>query len=171
MPWKPIHDIHVLENGHLMVQRGPATVAQIDPETKQVVWEYDSATRNGNAGKRVEVHAFQRLPGGLTLIAESGPARLIKAWPRGRSPLPASRMTRLDPAAMLTHSVLPPYQAVAGPGVGMEPRVPQNLSVGLTRGSSTAQESCRNLSRAEPTGSGHNHPGRVTAFTRGARPA
>ena len=39
---------------------------------------------NGNAGKAVEVHAFQRLENGLTMIAESGPARLIEVDREGR---------------------------------------------------------------------------------------
>jgi len=43
-----------------------------------VVWSYDAAEMNGNKGRRVEVHAFQRLPNGLTMIAESGPARIIE---------------------------------------------------------------------------------------------
>src|SRR5258706_4088 len=33
---------------------------------------------HGNAGKPVEGHAFQRLDNGLTMIAESGPARIIE---------------------------------------------------------------------------------------------
>ena len=33
---------------------------------KKVVWTYDSATMNGNKGKRVDVHAFARLPNGHT---------------------------------------------------------------------------------------------------------
>src|SRR4051812_1012286 len=57
MKWGGIHDIHVLSNGHVMVQQGAAKVAEIDPRTKQVVWSYDSAKENGNAGKPVEVHA------------------------------------------------------------------------------------------------------------------
>lgn len=78
MPWGPIHDLHVLENGHILVQQGAATVAEIDPETKQVVWSYDSAQANGNAEKKVEVHAFQPLTDGQLMIAESGPARIIE---------------------------------------------------------------------------------------------
>jgi len=42
------------------------------------VWEYDAGKMNGNEGKRVEVHAFQRLDNGLTMIAESGTARIIE---------------------------------------------------------------------------------------------
>lgn len=78
MPWGPIHDLHVLKNGHFLVQQGAATVAEIDPQTKQVVWSYDAAAQTDNAGRRVEVHAFQPLDGGRLLIAESGPARLIE---------------------------------------------------------------------------------------------
>jgi hypothetical protein len=78
MPWGPIHDVHVLENGHILVQQGAAKVAEIDPEKKEVVWSYDSSRQNGNEGKRVEVHAFQPLGDGKLMIAESGPARIIE---------------------------------------------------------------------------------------------
>lgn len=78
MPWGGIHDIHVLPNGHVMVQQDMHKVVEIDPATKQVVWQYDSATRGGNEGRRVEVHAFQPLPEGRVMIAESGPGRIIE---------------------------------------------------------------------------------------------
>ncbi len=78
IPWGAIHDVHVLPDGHILVQQGAAKVAEIDPETKKVVWSYDSAKQNGNEGKRVEVHAFQPLGDGKLMIAESGPARIIE---------------------------------------------------------------------------------------------
>jgi len=78
MPWEGIHDVHTLPNGHFLVQQGAAKIAEIDPVAKQVVWSYDSATANGNAGKPVEVHAFQPIDGGRLMIAESGPARIIE---------------------------------------------------------------------------------------------
>lgn len=78
MPWGAIHDIHVLTNGNVMVQQGAAKVVEIDRAKKQVVWTYDSATQNGNAGKRIEVHAFQPLDNGRVMIAESGAARIIE---------------------------------------------------------------------------------------------
>jgi hypothetical protein len=78
MPWGDIHDIQVLDNGHIMVQQLPSKVCEIDPTTKKVVWSYDSAKRNGNAGKQVEVHAFQPLADGVVMIAESGPGRIIE---------------------------------------------------------------------------------------------
>jgi outer membrane protein assembly factor BamB len=84
MPWGGIHDIHVLPNGNVMVQQGPGKIAEIDRQTKQVVWSYDSATQNGNAGKPVEVHAFQPLPDGSVMIAESGIGRIIEVDRAGK---------------------------------------------------------------------------------------
>ncbi|MGI9471052.1 MAG: PQQ-binding-like beta-propeller repeat protein [Rubripirellula sp.] len=78
MPWGGIHDIHLLEDGRILTRQGKTAVVEIDPETKKVVWSYDSATRNGNDGKRVEVHAFERLGDGSTMIAESGRGRIIE---------------------------------------------------------------------------------------------
>ena len=78
MNWGGIHDIHVLENGNIMVQRRMREVCEIDVQTKQVVWSYDSTRSNGNEGKRVEVHAFQPLENGRVMIVESGPARIIE---------------------------------------------------------------------------------------------
>ena len=78
MNWGGIHDIHVLQNGNILVQQGGAKVAEIDPKTKQVVWSYDSARQNGNEGKPVEVHAFQPLENGHLMIAESGIGRIIE---------------------------------------------------------------------------------------------
>lgn len=84
MNWGGIHDIHVLKNGHIFVQQGSAKVAEIDPTTKSVIWSYDSATQNGNHGKKVEVHSFQPFEDGRLMIAESGPARLIEIDRDGR---------------------------------------------------------------------------------------
>jgi outer membrane protein assembly factor BamB len=78
MPWTGIHDIHVLNNGNIMVQQGNHKVVEIDVKSKKVVWSYDSSQKNGNRGKRVEVHAFQPLENGHVMIAESGPARIIE---------------------------------------------------------------------------------------------
>jgi len=70
-----IHDAHILSNGNILLQQGWAKVQEVT-QTEKVVWEYDAA--KANAGKRVEVHAFQRLENGLTMIAESGPSRIIE---------------------------------------------------------------------------------------------
>jgi hypothetical protein len=78
MKWAGIHDIHVLPNGHIMVQERMRKIVEIDPESQQVVWSYDASQSNGNQGKRVEVHAFQPLDDGRIMVAESGPARIIE---------------------------------------------------------------------------------------------
>lgn len=83
MPWGEIHDIHVLKNGHIMVQQGRGAVAEIDPETKQVVWSYDARKQNGNEGKKLEVHAFQPLDEGRVMVAESGIGRVIEIDRKG----------------------------------------------------------------------------------------
>jgi hypothetical protein len=76
--WGGIHDIQVLPNGHIMVQENMRKVVEIDPKSGDVVWSYDASTSNGNAGKRVEVHAFQLLKDDRIMVVESGPARIIE---------------------------------------------------------------------------------------------
>jgi len=84
MKWGAIHDVHVLESGHILVQQGAAKIAEIDPKTKQVVWSYDSTKQNAGQGRRVEVHAFQPLGDGKLMIAESGRARIIEIDREGK---------------------------------------------------------------------------------------
>lgn len=84
MPWSEVHDLHMLGNGNILTRQGNQIVVEIDPKAKAVVWQYDSGSENGNAGKPVEVHAFQRLENGNTMIAESGPARIIEVDPSGK---------------------------------------------------------------------------------------
>ncbi len=64
-----------------------------------------------------------------TRSTSTGSADLASSLPRFRIPVPASKMmTRPESASgksTETHGVLPPYRAVAGPGVGIEPRAPQ----------------------------------------------
>ena len=78
MPWGGIHDCHVLPNGNFLVLEGRAGVAEIDRQSKQVVWRYDAAKMNGNEGKTIEVHACQPLPDGHVMIAETTSQRIIE---------------------------------------------------------------------------------------------
>ena len=78
-----IHDAAVLPNGNVLFQQGWTKIVEVAPD-KKPVWEYDAARMNGNEGRRVEVHAFQRLDDGLTMIAESGPARIIEVDRAGK---------------------------------------------------------------------------------------
>ena len=77
-----IHDAQVLPNGNVLLQQGWTHLVEVSPE-KKTVWEYEAATQNGNAGKKVEVHSFQRLANGVTMLAESGPARIIEVDAQG----------------------------------------------------------------------------------------
>lgn len=72
----PIHDAQVLENGNVLLAQNYQTIAEVD-RAGTVVWKYD-AKSNGNANRPVEVHAFQRLSNGRTMIVESGPGRIIE---------------------------------------------------------------------------------------------
>ena len=78
MKWGGIHDIHLLDNGNIMVQQQNHRVVEIDVKTQRIVWSYDSKKENGNGDVPVEVHAFQPLPDGSIMIAESGPGRIIE---------------------------------------------------------------------------------------------
>ncbi len=81
-----LHDLHLLPNGHVLFQTSWTRLVEVDPRAgdKPVVWSYDAAQANGNAGRRVEVHAFQRLADGVTMIVESGPARILEVDREGR---------------------------------------------------------------------------------------
>jgi len=78
-----IHDAAVLVNGNILFQQGWQKVVEVTPD-KKTVWQYDAGRMNGNEGKPVEVHAFQRLENGLTMVAESGPARIIEVDNSGK---------------------------------------------------------------------------------------
>jgi outer membrane protein assembly factor BamB/mono/diheme cytochrome c family protein len=74
-----IHDLHMLENGNILFQDSWTHLIEVDPASGKVVWSYEAAQRNrAHAGEPVEVHAFQRLAGDITMIVESGPARIIE---------------------------------------------------------------------------------------------
>jgi outer membrane protein assembly factor BamB len=82
-PIREIHDVHVLSSGNILFQKSWTEIVEMTP-ANEVVWSYDAAKSNGNEGKKVEVHAFQRLPDGSTMIAESGPGRIIEVDKDGK---------------------------------------------------------------------------------------
>ena len=77
----PLHDLHVLPSGNILLQLNWTRVVELDPQTGKTVWEYDAANQPDNKQRRIEIHAFQRLKDGSTLIAESGAARLLTIAP------------------------------------------------------------------------------------------
>jgi hypothetical protein len=76
------HDIARLANGNLLLHTGPAQIVEMTP-AKEIVWQYEAKPTTESGGK-VEIHAFQRLPDGLTLVAESGNRRLVEVDAAGQ---------------------------------------------------------------------------------------
>lgn len=73
---REIHDIQMLDNGNVLFQTGYTTVVEVN-KAKEVVWKHESKPKEGYTGK-VEIHSYQRLKDGNTLISESGNSRLIE---------------------------------------------------------------------------------------------
>jgi hypothetical protein len=71
-----VHDLSLLPSGNVLFQTSYQRVVEITPD-KRVVWEWVARPKPGYAGP-VEIHAFQRLKDGRTMIAESGNARIIE---------------------------------------------------------------------------------------------
>lgn len=69
-PIRAIHDAHLLENGNVLFQANFRHVQELSPKG-DVVWEYKVQGPN-------EIHAFERLPNGLTMIAISGEKRIVE---------------------------------------------------------------------------------------------
>jgi PQQ-like domain len=76
------HDIHLLPNGNFLLHTSPTQITEVTRD-KKVVWQYESKPADGYKG-RIEVHAFERLSDGLTMIAESGPKRIIEVDAKGK---------------------------------------------------------------------------------------
>lgn len=70
------HDISYLPNGNVLAHTGPATIVEMSPD-KQIVWQHTSKPKEPYVGA-VEIHGFQRLNDGLTMIAETGNRRIIE---------------------------------------------------------------------------------------------
>lgn len=75
------HDLWLLPNGNVLLALGHATIGEVSPD-KKIVWKYEAKPKAGYSG-RVEVHAFQRLRDGNTMVAESGNRRVVEVDPNG----------------------------------------------------------------------------------------
>ena len=76
------HDMHMLPNGNVLGPTSANTIVEITPE-KKVVWEWTSKPAAPYDGK-IEIHGFQRLDNGLTMIAETGNKRIIEVDRQGK---------------------------------------------------------------------------------------
>jgi hypothetical protein len=91
-----VHDLHLLPNGNVLTHTSHTTVVEITPK-KEIAWEYEAKPKDGYKG-RVEVHAFQRLDDGNTMVAEGGNSRIVEVNKGGKivKEIPL-RVTKSDP--------------------------------------------------------------------------
>lgn len=82
-PIKQVHDVHLLDNGNILVNNGWTKVMELNL-AGETVWEYDSSKTEGNKGEKIEIHAFQRLANGNTMVAESGISRIVEVDKNGK---------------------------------------------------------------------------------------
>lgn len=76
-----VHDLHLLPNGNILTHTSNTNVVEISPD-KKIVWKYEAKPKDGYKG-RIEIHAFQRLADGNTMVAESGNSRIVEVNPKG----------------------------------------------------------------------------------------
>ncbi len=83
-PIAQIHGAQLLPNGNLLFQVNWTRVIEVTvDDKKQIVWEYDAKKQAQDKKRPVEIHAFQRLENGDTMIAESGTCRILEISPKG----------------------------------------------------------------------------------------
>lgn len=71
-----VHDLALLPNGNVLFTTNPTTIVEMTPD-KKIVWKHEAKQKAGYKG-RIEIHAFQRLDNGLTMVAESGNGRIVE---------------------------------------------------------------------------------------------
>ena len=70
------HDISMLPNGNILMPVSDTKIVEMAPD-KTIVWTHESKPKAPYTG-RVEIHGFQRLDDGNTMIAETGNLRIIE---------------------------------------------------------------------------------------------
>jgi len=76
------HDIEALPNGNFLLHTAGNRVQEVTPD-KRVVWEWVGQPTGGYNGP-IEIHGFQRLRDGRTMIAECGNKRVIEVGADGK---------------------------------------------------------------------------------------
>ena len=76
------HDLHMLANGNVLAPTARNVIVEVTPE-KEIAWRWESKPAGAYGGK-VEIHGFQRLDNGLTMIAETGNRRIIEIDREGK---------------------------------------------------------------------------------------
>ena len=106
-----LHDLHVLPNGNVLLQSSWTALIEIDRSNGKLVWQYEAMDRPENKDQRLEIHAFQRLADGKTMVAESGPGKIIE----------------LDKGLKVTHTMA---MKVSKPDAHRDTRLVRKLSSG-----------------------------------------
>lgn len=70
------HDIAMLPNGNILFPTDDRTIVEMTQD-KQIVWKHNAVKKDGYDGD-VQIHGFQRLANGNTMVSESGNARIIE---------------------------------------------------------------------------------------------
>jgi hypothetical protein len=76
------HDIALLPSGNILVQTNAGNVVEMD-RFRNIVWRWDAKPKAPYDG-RVEIHAFQRLKNGDTMIAGGNNNRVIEVNKGGK---------------------------------------------------------------------------------------
>jgi hypothetical protein len=69
------HDIGLLPSGNYLLHMSDTTIVEMTPD-KNIVWNHESKPTPGHTA--VQIHAFQRLENGNTMVSEAGNARIIE---------------------------------------------------------------------------------------------
>ncbi|QEL13213.1 beta-propeller domain-containing protein [Limnoglobus roseus] len=77
-----VHDLQLLPNGNILTHTSGTTVVEVSPE-KKIVWKYEAKPKDGYKG-RIEVHSFQRLADGNTMVSEGGNSRIVEVNADGK---------------------------------------------------------------------------------------
>lgn len=80
--WGGTHDLTLLPNGNILFPVSSNEIVEMTPD-KKIVWRFVSKPQAPYTGP-IEVHAFQRLDNGWTMIAESGNRRIIEVDADGK---------------------------------------------------------------------------------------
>lgn len=75
------HDLHLLANGNVLAPTARNAIVELTSE-QEVVWAWESLPASEDV-ERVEIHAFERLSNGLTMVAETGNRRIIEVDRQG----------------------------------------------------------------------------------------
>jgi hypothetical protein len=76
------HDLHLLGNGNILLPVSRSKIVEVTPD-KKIAWSYEAKPKPGYMGG-IEIHAFQPLPDGRVMVAESGNKRLVEVDKDGK---------------------------------------------------------------------------------------